>query len=183
MSKPDVIAISASPSNLDVATEYEYELLEEGYRVNWTINPHTLEDLTTEPGEELPLGDLRDVLGDPQVMRNRLRIIAQADVVLGVNEGRWGGQVCHVPSMTEYDLVFGAMTGTLPLLSETFPQNARKGGPADLARRVNMSVLGIQPLQGDMGRIAIALRKHRGSPNLPDAREYVQLLQLEQGEQ
>lgn len=182
MSKPDIIAISASPSNLDMALEYEQDLLEEGYQVNWTINPDKLDELKVEPGEDLPLDDLSETLGDPQVMRKRLRVIANADVVLGVNENRWGGQVCHVPSMTEYELVFGAMMGTLPLLSQTFAQNVRTGKTADLARKINMRALGIQQLQGDVGRIATLLRDHRESSALPDAREYVQLLQLEQGD-
>lgn len=183
MNKPDVIAISASPSNFDTAVEYEYELLQSGYEVNWTINPDTLEELKVEPGEDLPLDDLKDVLGNPRVIRNRLQVISAADVVLGINERRWGGQISHVSSMTEYDLVFGALLGTLPLLSGVFPQNVRTGKTADLARRVNMRALGIRQLQGDVERIGSLLQHHRESPALPDAQEYVQLLQLEQGDQ
>ncbi len=183
MSNPDVIAISSSISNLDMAYEYEDLLLDQGYQTMWTIDPSALEEVHRDSEGNLNVGDLLEMLGDPQILKGRLDAIKVADAVLGINEEKWGSQICHVPSVTEYDLVLAAAHGTLPVLSQSFPRKARTGAMGDIYRAKNMQALGVRELWGNVGRLVLLLRDHREAPGLPDAREYVQLLQLEQGEQ
>lgn len=177
LAAPDapVVAIAAHYKCVEPALRYEEELHDVGFDTEWIIEPERLKELASlaQPGglssaEGIPRhpysysaayrGAIEKLFKDSAFQESRIKIIQEADVVLGVNKLSSASlqDILH-PEVLDA-LVLARAFGKVAVISEAFPTVYREsvGSIAHgrhLERNMQLNGLGVRRAKGNMAKV------------------------------
>jgi len=178
------VAIVTDHFNLNSAYRYEEQLRDLDFQTEWLIDPTILESwnkmsnaVNTIPDKPTiirhPFGfsgqyrtSMTDTLKNPKLQAERLEIVRDADVVLGVNFATSEKTKNFLNSFTRDYLVMGVALEKLVVISESFPTVARFDDRGTYAhshlsqKGLELHALGVRRAQGDMNRVAALYKEH-----------------------